>query len=287
MCTQEPFPNRFRKWRKQQLQQICGVLLCGLISTLVFAQPAKLPVYAAITYYKVKPGKADQYASLIRGTTHRIHEYQFRQKSILGWYFYEVLVPSGEQTPYNYVSVMVSSNFSDLVNNPVLTKEAYEKAMGSGGNYAQLMAQLLDCRSIVKREIYTHRAGLDPRKPVSPYVEIDFMKPYPGKAPDYVKMETEVYYPIHQERMKLGALNDWGLYEKLLPYEYNAENDFITANFFDDPRSIIDPKYEEAFNSMPNNIDYIRLSSQVDQTRKMVRSDLWKLVDYIDTNNPR
>ena len=130
-------------------------------------------------------------------------------------------------------------------------------------------------------------AGISTTTPVSKYVEIDYMKPYPGKTADYIKMETEVYFPIHQERIKLRALTNWGLYEKLLPYQFDSENDFITANFFDDLRSIIDPKYEAAFNSMPNNIDYIRLSGQVDQTRKMVRADLWKLVDHIDADNTR
>lgn len=253
----------------------------------ILAQSAKLPVYAAINYYKLKPGKEETYTSLVKSTTHKVLEYQFKQKSIIGWYFYEVLIPDGEQTPYNFVSVIISNNFSDLVDNPVIPKDMYAKAVSGPTSYQQFMTQLLDCRTLAKREIYLHRAGIDAKKAISPYVEIDYMKPNPGRAADYVKMETEVYYPIHQERMKLGALNDWGLYEKLLPYEFNAESDFFTANFFDNPRSIIDSKYEEAFNSMPNNIDFIRLSGQADQTRKMVRSDLWKLVDYIDQNNTK
>ncbi len=252
-----------------------------------YTQNNSQPVYAAVNFFKIKPGKGETYTNLVKSTTHKIMEQQFRQKSIVGWYFYEVLIPAGDDSKYNFVSVVISSNFSELMDNPVPPKDLYAKAVGGPVNYQQFMAQLLECRSLEKREVYQFRAGINPNTPISKYVEIDYMKTFPGKRADYMKMETEVYNPIHQERIKLRALTNWGLYEKLLPYEFDNENDFITANFFDDLRSIIDPKYEEAFNSMPNNIDFIRLSGQVDQTRKMVRSDLWKLVDHVDGNNTK
>ncbi|ULQ53072.1 hypothetical protein [Flavihumibacter fluvii] len=267
--------------------RLLSLLIFMTVHQQQYAQSSTQPVYAAVNYFKIKPGKGETYTNLVKSTTHKILEYQFRQKSIMGWYFYEVLIPAGDEAKYNYVSVVISSNFSELMDNPVPPKDLYAKAVSGPMNYQQFMAQLLDCRTLEKREVYQYRAGINPNTPISKYVEIDYMKPYPGKTADYLKMETEVYYPIHQERIKLRALTNWGLYEKLLPYEMDSENDFITANFFDDLRSIIDPKYEAAFNSMPNNIDYIRLSGQVDQTRKMVRADLWKLVDHVDANNTK
>lgn len=264
------------------------LLLAFLITTYTdYAQSSSQPVYVSVSFYKIKPGKAETYTNLVKSTTHKILEYQFRQKSIMGWYFYEVLLPTGDEAKYSYVSVIISTNFSELMDNPVPPKDLYAKAVSGSVNYQQFMTQLLDCRSFEKRAVYQYRAGINPNTPVSKYLEIDYMKPYPGKTAEYVKIESEVYYPIHQERIKLRALTNWGLYEKVLPYEFDSDHDFITANFFDDLRSIIDPKYEEAFNSMPNNIDYIRLSGQVDQTRKMVRADLWKLVDYVDGNNTK
>jgi hypothetical protein len=281
-----PFSRRFRTGLKR-ISRWLFLLVFFSTNGDSYAQNNTQPVYAAVNYYKLKPGKAETYTNLVKSNTHKIFDYQFKQKAITGWYFYEVLIPAGDEARYNYVSVQISTNFSELMDNPVLPRELYAKSVGGPLSYPQFMAQLEECRTLEKREVYRYRAGINPNTPVAKYVEIDFMKPYPGKSADYVKMETEVYYPIHQERIKLRALTNWGLYEKLLPYDFNSENDFITANFFDDLRSIIDPKYEAAFNSMPNNIDFIRLSSQVDQTRKMVRSDLWKLVDFVDINNAK
>lgn len=286
MPNEHLFHRRFRTGMKHFLRSLILIIFCT-IALHDYAQNSGQPVYAAVSYFKIKPGKGETYTNLVKSTTHKIVEYQFRQKSILGWYFYEVLIPAGEQANYNYVSVVISSNFSELMDNPIPPKDLFAKSVTGNTTYQQFMAQLQECRSLEKREVYQYKAGISTTTPVSKYVEIDYMKPYPGKTADYIKMETEVYFPIHQERIKLRALTNWGLYEKLLPYQFDSENDFITANFFDDLRSIIDPKYEAAFNSMPNNIDYIRLSGQVDQTRKMVRADLWKLVDHIDADNTR
>ncbi len=243
----------------------------------------------AISFFKVKPGKTDAYTSLVKANMHKMLEKEFRDKQVLGWYFYEVIMPAGELAPYDFVSVVISGNFGELVDNASTLKESYAAAFTNAPaqQFQNFSNQMQDCRSLVKREIYVHRGGINTKTPVSRYVQIDYMKPFDGKANDYVRMEKEIYYPIHQERIKLGALTDWGLYQRLLPYSETAESDFLTANFFNNPRSIIDPKYEEAFNNMPNNIDYIRLSAQIDQTRKLVRSDVWKLVDYVDQNNTR
>jgi hypothetical protein len=271
------------------LSLLLGITLFFLVCPEVQSQSQGQQVYVSVAFYKTKPGKAETYTNLVKINAHKILEKQFRDKAILGWYFYEVLLPSGESNPYDYVSVVVSNSFNYLVDNPSTMKELYAKAFtgSSSQNYQQYSNQLTEARSMVKREIYMHRAGINPGTPVSKYVQIDYMKPLPGKSSEYVKMERDVFYPIHQERIKLGALTDWGLYEKILPYTENSENDFVTANFFNNVNSIIDPKYEQAFNSMQNSVDFIRLSSQIDQTRKLVRSDIWKLVDYVDQNNTK
>ncbi|MBC6492477.1 hypothetical protein ACFSQD_19100 [Flavihumibacter stibioxidans] len=259
-------------------------LLALLAPICVWAQNGKPPVYLEVISYKINPGKEDTYRNLVRNYGHRVYESVVRDKKIMGWYFYEVLMTPDTKNGYDFATVLITTNFSDLIDNPVSRKDIYTKVITGSKelSYQQFMTQLQECRTVVNREIYVHRAGLDPKTPVSKYVQIDFMKPLPGKAADYVRMESEVFYPIHQERIKIGALTDWALYEKLLPFTGDSRNDFVTANFFDNPRSIIDPKYEEAFNNIPNNIDFIRLSGQIDQTRKLVKSDIWKLVDYVD-----
>jgi hypothetical protein len=249
----------------------------------VRSQAPKIPVYLEVTMYKVTQGKTEAYLNLVRNYGLRIHEAMVRDNTIQGWYFYEVVMSPENHQPYDFIGVKVTTRFSDMIDNSNSLKEYYGKIKGAKEPaFEQLFGQLQEYRVPVRKEIFVHRAGLDPKTPVSKFVQIDFMKPLAGKRDDYVRMESQVFYPIHQERIKMGALTDWALYEKFLPFTNNAEFDFVTANFFDNPAAIIDPKYEEAFNNIPNNIDFIRLSGQIDQTRTLVRSDIWKLVMYTD-----
>lgn len=242
-----------------------------------------------VSFFQVKPGKSEAFVNLIRNTGKKVQEYRFRQKNILGWYLWEVLMPGDMERKYNFVAVTVSADFNDLVENIYPPKEHFMQAIQGANNdqYEKFVLQINDIRSLVKREVYAHRAGIDPNTPVSKYVEIDYMKPLPGKSADYVKAEKEVFLPIHRERIKLGALKDWGLYERILPYNTNADSDYVTANFFDNLKSLIDPKYEEAFNNIPHNVDFAKMTEMVEQLRKMVRSDIWKLVEYVDQANTK
>jgi hypothetical protein len=44
------------------------------------------------------------------------------------------------------------------------------------------------------------------------YLEVDYMKVQPGKHSDYVRVEHEIWKPLHQERIGKGELRSWGLY---------------------------------------------------------------------------
>lgn len=286
----EAITQRSTAGRKKFSQRPCQILAICLFFALFlnlpgisYAQGSKIPVYLEVTMYKVNQGKTEAYLNLVRNYGQRIHEAMVRENKILGWYFYEVVLSPINTGSYDFVGVKVTTGFSDMIDNSVSLKEYYNKIKGpKEPAFEQIAQQLQEYRVPVRKEIFVHRAGLDPNTPVSKYVQVDYMKPMTGKRDEYVKMEAEVFYPIHQERIKIGALTDWALYEKFLPFTMQSEYDFVTANFFDNPRSIIDPKYEEAFNNIPNNIDFIRLSGQIDQTRALVRSDIWKLVLYTD-----
>ncbi len=265
---------------------------CQLLAVLFFlfsfvANAQVSPTtYIGVRTYLAKPGKAEAYESMVKSHTRKVMEGAVVTQKYMAWYFYKVLM-SDRINDYNYVSVTVTSNFNDLVDNPVSFRDMYTKSFTGSKDmtYDQYNGKMSENRTEVSFQVFALRAGINPNVAVSKYVQVDFMKPMPGKTAEYIQTEKEIFYPIHQERIKLGALTDWGLYEKLLPFSANAENDFVTANFFNDLKSLIDPKYEEAFNYIPNNTNFIIMSDRVDQIRKMVRSDIWKLVDHVDSKS--
>ena len=85
----------------------------------------------------------------------------------------------------------------------------------------------------------------------------------------------------------MGVLADWELDEKVLPNEANAEYDVITVNAFNNVQQITDAKYAEAFKTVWPQMDINKVGTSIGAQRTLVRSDLLKLVLYVDATTPR
>jgi hypothetical protein len=71
-------------------------------------------------------------------------------------------------------------------------------------------------------------------QPKSPkYVEIDYMKVEPGKDSDYVRLEKEIWKPLHQQRIKNGQLRSWAVYGLRFPFGTEEKYDYVTVNSYD------------------------------------------------------
>jgi hypothetical protein len=159
------------------------------------AQTNNKPVYVSFSYMKTAPGKYNDYLRLVKTYSKKVQEYQFKQGAQLGWYLYEVLMPTGTKADYNFVIVNVGTDIQQLMD-PVLTgREILQKADPT------MTAQQLDsvpilfsaARSMVKREIYLHRKGTNETGPPAKYSVIDFMTPVQGKSAEYAKMEEDTF----------------------------------------------------------------------------------------------
>ena len=68
-------------------------------------------------------------------------------------------------------------------------------------------------------------------------VTLDYHKPEPGKPQEYVRMERQLWKPVHQERVNKGKITSWKLYSVNFPNGDKQEYDYVTmtefANFAD------------------------------------------------------
>ena len=55
------------------------------------------------------------------------NEYFYKKQNLLGWYLYQVLMPAGSSTEYDYASVNVTSSLASLLDFPMSSKEIYKK----------------------------------------------------------------------------------------------------------------------------------------------------------------
>src|SRR5580765_4368218 len=87
-----------------------------------YSQDSTHPVYTALAYIKVKPGKTDSYLDLIRTYSKKAFQAQVKEGAILGWYLNQVLMPSGTNVEYDFVGVTITMNLQEVLD-PVASQK--------------------------------------------------------------------------------------------------------------------------------------------------------------------
>ena len=199
-------------------------------------------------------------------------------------------MPTGSSSDFDYAAVNITGSLGALLDFPMSTKDIYKKAFPEMTDkmISDVQAQFDECRHIVRREIYTpiHGAHTEnaPNAPPSKYMEVDLMHPAAGKAADYIKMEKETFLPLHTERIKMGIMKGWGLYEKIMPVDSRMGYEYVTVNFYDDLNKLGDG-YAESVKKLFPQKDMNAMFNETDATRTMVQSGIWKLMNYVDASN--
>jgi len=123
------------------------------------------------------------------------------------------------------------------------------------------------------------QAAVQPKSPK--YLEIGYMKVEPGKDDDYIHLEKDIWKPLHQQRIKNGQVRSWAVYGVRFPFGTEEKYDYVTISAYDQFTQLENP-YAHAAESLaklhPNMKpeDFVR---QTSSARKMVRSEVWELVD--------
>jgi hypothetical protein len=107
------------------------------------------------------------------------------------------------------------------------------------------------------------------------YVEVDYMK---SLSPDYAQVESEIWKPVHQERIRRGQMLDWALYA--LRYGDRSEFDYITINVYSDPRHLLEFSLEELVAAAHPGRSAEEVSNTV-ASRQLVKSELWIQHDVV------
>ena len=121
---------------------------------------------------------------------------------------------------------------------------------------------------------FTQQAAANPT-----VVEVGCMKVDPLKNDDYLKLEHDIWKPMHQERIRQGRMRSWTLYEVRYPAGSQRECDYRTLNTYnslaDTDRPIADI-VAKVHPSMP----MAELVRRTVSGRDFARGELWYQVDH-------
>lgn len=246
----------------------------------ILAQDDDDALYVQIDYMKPYENKMADYVWMERNIYKPIHQQRINSGEIVAWQLYEVQYPSGSGTEYNYVTVTIFANFSSMdegvVEYETLVAQAHpDKTLEEVDRYAT------DTRTLVRSEVFKSVDMLPNIAAAVPgSVLVDYMKVPPMHQDQYIRMEMEIWKPLHKERMVNGNILSWTLYEVLFPGGLNHPYSHATITGFENWSKIKDSWPDDVWTKVHPNASQDELENRAHETRDLVSSQIWKLIDY-------
>lgn len=247
---------------------------------IVFAQVTE-PVYMLVEYMKISSGQEAQYLELEQAWK-KLHQERVASGTITGWNLYNVRFPEGTDREYDYVTV---TTFGSLDNVEIPYPDNVLESVMVNGKLPEIYEKTDQIRSLVNGELWRQIEAVQPETlPSTPskFVLLDVMKVAPGMGDDYLRMERELFRPIHEERMKEGLINGWIVYSLVLPGGTDIGYNYATVNLFDRLSGVENSYPEDVIKRALPDQEMSTLMQEAIKTRETVRTELWELVDHTE-----
>lgn len=252
------------------------ILSIFILTTSISSFAQEKPIYAMINYIKVDRGQSAAYLDLIKNFGTRMYSERIKKGEIVSWSVFSVPT-SSEPNEYNFVSVTQANSIQALMES-ANTKEIGKTAMPNTPDvvFDEIGKKYSEIRVILHSNICKMLDRL-PSNGDSKYYNIAYMKVAPTKTTEYVKLESEIYKPLHKERMTAGEITGWALWDNtvITPGE-NSDYNFVTANAFNDFDKYANVNYAGVFKKIFPTLDLNKLTAQTLTARTLVKSEIWK-----------
>ena len=231
-------------------------------------------LYASFSYIKINPGKQATYLNLINTVSPKITAARISiGGGVLGWYMYQVSVPSGASNTYDMVSITVVDDFKLLFDELAPPDNVMNKIFpgASEQTIAGIFEQWEAARYTVKKEIYTISSNLAPGGPSSRYAVVDYVRVPDGKSAEYLRNEN--FDSFFRDLIKSKTISNRMLYKRNIPIE---AADFISICQTDNISNLAESPGDKAVASME------AAKVKIQPIGKVAHREIWELVQYVD-----
>jgi hypothetical protein len=123
--------------------------------------------------------------------------------------------------------------------------------------------------------VLTHLAYSQPEP--GPFAIVNYFKVPPGKAAAYIKLEKEVWKPIHESRAKAGEILGWYIYEVDLTGS-GSDYNFVSVTLVDNLGKIDEMNYEKWFKIVFPKRTIEDIAKQTYDARVQVRAEISRMI---------
>lgn len=264
---------------KRAVSLVLGLCACLLISNQPAAAQETPEVWYEVAYMSVAPDKAEEYLKLEREVWKPIHQERVKAGVAVGWDLYTVWFPGGTDAPYQYVTVNI---YDDLAKVPNGYSEELVKKAHPDVDMAEFGAKTVAARDLARTELWVQRdiAVPDATLEVGNYLSIGYMKVPSGGGGAFLRLESEVFKPVHEARIAGGFIHNFGINQMFLPAGTGQEYNWAVVQVYGDFGKMFKGMNMESFEKAHPGIPPAVFQS-ADEVRDMVRVDLWELIDQV------
>jgi hypothetical protein len=222
--------NKTMKNRLVQLFIIVSFLFSILLSSQSLS--AQKGTYYVVQYIKVPPTIENEYLKLETEVWKKMHQARIAKGVLDGWHLYRVISPNGSSTEYNYITILIYNSTLKLAQHFEEYGVDYTKVLNS--EEIALALKTPELRNVVYEEVWQNT---DLLKPDNTDHNFRFQKFNAMKTHDnddeYVSIEQKYWKPVHQERIKMGSMHNWGLYHMIIPGGTTRDYTWATVDYYD------------------------------------------------------
>jgi hypothetical protein len=254
---------------KKQLRML-PLLLFAVITLSCFSQN---DVTVMIMYMKVKPGDTDKYLELEKEWT-KIHRARLEKGYITGWQLWQKMY-TGTDDEYQYIVIDWYRDFlsTDQTGYREVVNELYSQKQ-----IEELTDRTLDARKAVRVDVMHRVVNASMTKPTA-YITVSQMKVKPGMEDEYLKMERDIFKPIHEEAIRTGQMSTWSVWFKW-PFE-EGDYQYVVVNGFKDFADLVNLNYGDLFKAVYPDMDTGELKEKMPDIRRNTGVQVWRLVDAV------
>lgn len=232
----------------------------------------------AVDYINVK--SESEFLALEKTIYRPMHENSVKKGEKVAWLLYQIIYPYGEDTRYNYASVSIYNNAANAIGGGRLNMHQLFKEVHP---FKDINEKTENCRDVISGQVFEliDEALPGPSYPPSEYLSINHMVVSPRKETAYIDMETEVFKPVHEQRIKEGNGKDWMLFRLMYPYGAEFGYSYLTVDAHGSLEQMVTPNTEDTWKAAHANIGSEEAIAKISELRTLKRQETWRLVTYV------
>lgn len=238
--------------------------------------------YHSLDYIKVNPGMYSDYLKLEKAWN-KIHSANIKSGKYNQWVMDEVLYPRGANAEYDFITrhsfrgenqltaymegTMMPDNWQDLLNHEEMA----------------LVQRTGEIRTIVKSEIWSSIDGVyaDDFQDAKIHVFNFFDHPEGKSRADHVKVERDVWKPVHKARIDAGTLKGWFLVGMEFPYGAGMPYHDATVDVYASVADYFADNVIDIFNKVHAGKDANKLIDSTWESATLIRGEVRMMIDKI------